>query len=650
MKILTLNLENFRGIKELTINFDGKDTDIYGANGTGKTTIANAVSWLLFGKAATGEKDFDPKTTGAHGLHHTAQAVFQKDNGAIISLKKDFYEVWSKKKGSPEKTFSGNTTDYWIDEIPHKESAYNKTIQSLCGGTLEAAKVLTMYDYFPEVMSADDRRKMLFDVCGDKTDEDVISSNPALKDLDAYLTIPGTVDQKYSTDEYRKIATERRKKINEELKMLPARIDEVTKSVPESLPDESAVKSRIADLSQQMAAVEDAIRDIKDGDTNGIALKKEIIKKQNELEEERLAFNKTISEDYDAKYNNLNQMKAECRELSNSQRTIEDQISTGKNRIDVLTQKREQLLAEFESVQRQQWDKGKETCPTCGQSLPPNKVQSLREDFNLTKSRKKEDINNRGQECSQSVISGIQEKLVYLEDSLHDVKTKHDEASKNIEDLEKVIANKPIFEETSQYKRISDQIAQLKNSAVESGSDQDELILAKNKEKESIQHLIQSENSALADIAAAERAKARITELQQDQRKSAADLEHIEKGLYLCDQFTRTKADMITNNINSKFNFVRFKLFDELINGGLKECCEPTVQNAQGMWVDYRSANTASQVNAGMDIISVLSDFYNIHLPVFIDRAESVTHINHDGIQLIRLIVSDADKTLRIEN
>lgn len=50
MKILNLTLQNFRGIKNLDLQLDGHDAKIFGANGTGKTTIANAVCWLMAGK------------------------------------------------------------------------------------------------------------------------------------------------------------------------------------------------------------------------------------------------------------------------------------------------------------------------------------------------------------------------------------------------------------------------------------------------------------------------------------------------------------------------------------------------------------------------------------------------------------------------
>ena len=83
MKILNLTLENFRGIKSLPVDFQGKNTDIYGANGLGKTTIANAICWLLVDRPATEEPNFDPKTTGTHGVHHVASIKMELRGVAV---------------------------------------------------------------------------------------------------------------------------------------------------------------------------------------------------------------------------------------------------------------------------------------------------------------------------------------------------------------------------------------------------------------------------------------------------------------------------------------------------------------------------------------------------------------------------------------
>ena len=79
MKIAKMHLENFRGIKSLNLELMGKDAAIYGANGTGKTTIANAIIWALLDVPATGEKDFNPKSTGTHDLQHSVELTVTAD-------------------------------------------------------------------------------------------------------------------------------------------------------------------------------------------------------------------------------------------------------------------------------------------------------------------------------------------------------------------------------------------------------------------------------------------------------------------------------------------------------------------------------------------------------------------------------------------
>ena len=62
-----------------------------------------------------------------------------------------------------------------------------------------------------------ERRKLLIEVCGDVSDQDVIDLKHELKDLPALLG-------RNTLAEFRSIQDERRKKINEELKEIPTRI------------------------------------------------------------------------------------------------------------------------------------------------------------------------------------------------------------------------------------------------------------------------------------------------------------------------------------------------------------------------------------------------------------------------------------------
>ncbi|MNP21080.1 hypothetical protein D3C76_1136850 [compost metagenome] len=59
--------------------------------------------------------------------------------------------------------------------------------------------------------------------------------------------------------------------------------------------------------------------------------------------------------------------------------------------------------------------------------------------------------------------------------------------------------------------------------------------------------------------------------------------------------------------------------------------------------------NSAARTNVGIDIINALSDHYGFSAPIFIDNAESVTQLVDTDAQVIRLVVSETDKQLRIE-
>jgi len=261
MKLLTLKLENFQGLKSEEFKFDGYSASIYGDNATGKTTVFNAITWLLFGKASTGAKNYTPKTKGPDGdlhyLDHAAEATFKLNDGRVITLRKVYHEVYKKKRGSATEEFDGHTIDFYIDGVPTKEKEYEATMLSLCGGSAEKMKMLTMPNYFPEEMSWDARRKILLEICGDVSDEDVINSTPELKDLPNYLLMPGTTNQYYTVDEYKKIASAKKTEINKQLQEIPGRIDEAQRAIPDIKGlNPKTIDQKIQELNKQKSELE----------------------------------------------------------------------------------------------------------------------------------------------------------------------------------------------------------------------------------------------------------------------------------------------------------------------------------------------------------------------------------------------------------
>lgn len=648
MRIMRLELRNFRGIKELDIDFAGKDTNIYGANGSGKTTIANAICWLLLDRPATEEKDFDPKTTNAHNLRHAASITIERD-GQVTTLSKEYYELWTKKKGSPTAEFSGHTTDYAINGVPAKKKEYQATVESLCGLSLDKIKMLMIHGYFTDDLSTEERRNILFAVCGDVSDIEVLR-DPELADLGTYLQMPGTKGQQYSTDEYKKIAVEQRLKINKELELLPARIDEVNNGIPDELPNETVLTKQLTELEEQKAELEREKQDLQSKDGNADVLRKKISELKTEYavkQAEYLTAGNKENEDVNREIEAVQKEKAD---LSFKIRDAEADIKRFDVEIKRMNEQREWLLKEYAEVQAKQWEPKQETCQTCGQLMPAERIEEMRKAFNLKQSALKEDINQRGQSCSQQKIKELESEKGQSESAIVQDKSLLQAVEEKLQKLRSSLVTRPSFESTEEAKQLQAAIEDLQEQQQNSTAAATEVIKLQDEKIAEVVQQIREVNRQFGVMAAAEESKKRIESLTAKQRDKAAELEKLEYGIHLCEEYTRIKARMITDKINSRFTNVHFQLFEDQINGGLKEICDPTVQNKAGEWVRYKSVNTAAKVNAELEIIDVLNQHYNTNLPVIMDRAESVSQPIAINEQLIRLIVSPIDTVIRVEN
>lgn len=162
-------------------------------------------------------------------------------------------------------------------------------------------------------------------------------------------------------------------------------------------------------------------------------------------------------------------------------------------------------------------------------------------------------------------------------------------------------------------------------------------ISGKNEELLAVQRKIASADNTVA--------KERIAELQQEQKQVGQLIADQEKQLYLLEQFTRVKMDMLSDKINGRFKKANFILFRNQINGGMAECCE-----CEYAGVPYSSLNSGHRIVVGLDIINTLQDIYEVKAPVFIDNAEGLNDFNLPVMdcQMVTLAVSD-DAELRVE-
>ena len=184
-----MSLENFQGLKHEEIQLDGHSASIYGRNASGKTTIFNAITWLLFGKPSTWAKNWDPKTKGPngdlHNLEHSATGTFRLDDGQTVTLKKVFREVWKRKRGSAAEEYSGNTIDYQINGVLAR-----KRVHGGRPGVLQRRRNHEVADHarlLPLRYGLAEAPGNSAGHCGDVSDADVIASTPELAGLPEFL-------------------------------------------------------------------------------------------------------------------------------------------------------------------------------------------------------------------------------------------------------------------------------------------------------------------------------------------------------------------------------------------------------------------------------------------------------------------------------
>lgn len=653
MKLLKLILNNFQGAKQEEFDFDGKSANIFGDNETGKTTVANAYFWLLFDKAITGIKNFTPKTRigeeDAHYLEHSVEGTFKAEDGRIITLKKSFHEIYKVKRGTGVEAFEGHTTDYFVDGVPKSQKEFDLDVLQLIR-SIDIAKMLTSPHFFALDTPWADRRKLLFDICGDYTDQEIMFKNPELQELVKFLAIPGTDDQFRTVDDYKKIATEREKLLNAEIKKIPTRIDEANLAIPKIDRTVEEINSEISKLRDEQHALELEMLQASDGSTKHTKIRTELAELRAKYAEEKAKFDdkhRSFIADINSKIDGFrDQLRAETNERSK----LRTDIDQDELKVEKKNKQRTQLVLRYKEVTARVWDPTKETCPTCNQSLPIDRIDELKSAFNLSKSKELEEINSEGKrECNEDMISELKQGIERKRMALNNIETTISGFEKAIKELEVEKESLPKFDSTDLYLDIQAAIKSCETRLQFADSETEDVKTPLKRQISALETQIESLKAEKLKFETKASQERRIKDLQDELKKYSTEYEQIQKGLYLCEQFTRIKAKMLDDRINSRFKSVKFRLFVDQINGGLKEDCEVLVPSKEGNLVPYPMANSAGQINAGLEIIEVLSEHFKTSLPIFVDNAESVTKLNVINTQIIRLIVSEEHKKLTLE-
>lgn len=653
MRIIELHLENFQQIKNMKIAFNaGGVTRVEGRNETGKTTIANAYMWLLTGKSYTNEPNYSPQTTKGnelvHNLEHGVTGVFENADGRF-TLRRAYKEKYAPVRGSLEKALVGGTYIYEIDGVNSAKKAYDAFVEDAFG-TAEGIQILSKPEFFSDntsEMSWQRRREIVMQLTGDISDEDVIASNPVLADLTEFLQKDGGIGT-YTVDQLKEIARSEAKKTAEQRDGIPARIDENHRMMPERL-SEAAIKvidDEIMAFKRQALEEDRAAKELADQDeaqakrAKIAGLKVEVSERKASLMEARTEVLNGLNAELEAKNHVLAGALAQQQKLTDKMAECKATILSEGFKVNALDN-------DINALEQQVWE-GDLSCYVCGQALPESDIQAATEAFNQ---KKAEDI-----EALKAKRVTLIDTVNEAEKTLETLAAKEPQVTANTKALkdgveairatflEKNSEALP-FDEDPEIQQLLGEIERLRESTDSDESRKEEIAKRKEKRDEFVQAVLDREE-ILKTQEQVKVIEARIVELEKEKQQAEAAHELAARKIWLTQQFSRTKATLLSNPINALFdpNLLQFILFNELKNGDTIDACEVLVRSQEGNLVEFKAANRAGRINAGLEIINVLADLYGRSLPVIVDNAESINELHAVADQVIAFYVTEHDK------
>lgn len=655
-----LALYNFKGIRQAEARFSDTGATITGDNGVGKSTMADAFSWLFFGKNAAGVEQFSIKTVDEAGnfiphLDHTVEGDFtlvDRETGAIeqIRARRTYAEDWKTGAGETEQKLAGHHTDYFWNDIPVKKSEYDSKVAE----TIPADIFNVITDpYAFLALPWDVQRNKLTEITGEVSAAEIAAANPDYAAL--LLRTKGATLEQYCTS-----LGAQRKRIAGEIEAIPTRKDELQRATPIT-PDYATLETRKAELEKTIADLDAAAGSIAERNRLQYQKAAEIQTQISEQEKRQQtaihAADMARSQANHEAQKRHNDLDAEIRQISLQIKDAQDAIEHAGNYNKQASQYAEQAEAKdtelatfrkrYEDLFNQTYTPGSLICPRFGhQCSDPTACAKGEQDFNtsqvetLTRWREQghqmgaevERLKAKAAEAAKTYADQLQEAEQHLASYRAQLEAKQAErAALPAANLLPEINPAALPE----WKAAADKIAELRQQyqAALQPSAGEAAPTAHPDAKRHAQMELDEVKRKLGLRTIIEANERRQQELDRQAATLAQEKADIEKELSLADSLTIAVMNAVEQRVNAHFSLVQFKMFKTLVNGNKQPACIATVNG-----VGYKDVNTAGQINAGLDVIQTLTRFYQFAAPIFVDNCESVAELKTPaGAQVIRL-------------
>lgn len=659
-------LRYFKGVENKEIVLGDNINVVKGRNGIGKSTIADAISWVLFGTNQAGATKFGIKTKDEHGneiedVEHSVEIVLSTNSmevspyGAQDCVKTTKLTRILTETRKDDGSVTNNYT-YKVDGEVETAGDFKKTVDAICP---EEVFRLCSSPYSFTQMDWSEQRKRLNEMFGVPSVEDVTGGD---KKYDAIKELL----EKDDVDKILKHLNYKRKEVQKNLDEVPVRLEALKNVLPKT-EDWADIEKRIKDKGQEMAQTRKSLTTIDNGGAD-------LIRKQQNISTLNLDYKrKRIMEDSaQRKLGEILKANAEaktaCKKaVAEAEQNIEDlkqKLKSFDGALEKCDARMNELDAEkadgkekwkLVKARKWEWHEDDAFCPTCKQPLPEDQVQKIMEES------KKAFLNNQASDLKK--LSGdaarikeevkkceetteyfkteqktTQTQLSEAETALEEARKAQEEQAKNEEEevsVESLLAAKP------EYKQVCDRIrekeAEQEKPSDENMSEEDKKLKA---ELETKLKDLESEKEALtarfAVKAQWEKVNAQIDALQENRAQWKKQIDALDEKIKAASDFQRRSCEVLEENVNRRFKLVRWKMFRRQLDGTEKPWCECSVDG-----VPYSDLNTAAKINAGLDITNTLKRHYGVDVPCVIDNAETVQEPLYEGGQQIRLTVTD---------
>lgn len=648
LRIRKMTIENFKGIKSLEVEVNGKNAVVYGDNATGKTSIFDAFLWLLFGKDSTDRSDFGvkPYDKDGHEIHNletVVEAEMEIDGLKIATLKHMMKENWVKKNGQSEQVFSGNQHKYWVNGISHSASDYEKFV-----GSIAPKKIFPIITN-PMAFNAlkwQDRRDVLLKLCPVDIDA-VLLAHPDYSWIAVELSQRGT-------DIYglKKLKREQKSRDDKEMEQIPVRIAELQRLMnPEmDIKYEEAVKKKDL-LEKRMASLASENADASEATARMRNLAEELMRFEANLQTMKMGLSRARQSTRMDLSQQLAMARSKLSMTRQSKNAVEKQKEACEEALNTLDSKILELRNRWYKADEQVFvtPESEDVCPHCGQPLPETMkeaaIAKAKEAFISKKERLISEISEEGTAAKRQAQQ-LRETIDKHSATIKALEAEAEHCEKQIEGTEselRLYEGEPDFEKYPEIVEL-EKVIESKRSEYEAA--QKSIVPAETgveEQKKLISQQMQEVESVISAKRQQDSVSNRIHELERREKELGAAIAKTEQDLILIDSFVTARCKALEESVNTLFPTVRWKLFDVQINAGIKDTCVCLIDG-----VPFMDANNAAKINAGLEIIDVLSRFYGASVPVFIDNAESVNDLRQIEGQRIALTVSH-DPELRIE-